>query len=622
MDFFGTGSPTASPSGLPLAPPLKRQRSKFKTSSLVALKAADITWRVSGPYWRSPLAAPGLLGAEIASWAAFAPSMLPRPWTSTAMGTFFAQVSGHVMGVAAGYGMRHTDRWLRRSPLGRALAPSMTTRRVTSAVVHTAMTATTVGLWIRSVYQQKNIAQLVGYDELASARAQFGGTALATVGYLTTRGLTATAELAYDQLNGLFSRYLPNLPRGIAPAAAGAIVGGVIALSTNKLLIRRVVERVVRNAEQVNMRVMPGRTQPWEPQRSGSPWSMEPWIALGAQGRNFVADGPRARDIAAVTGCEPHEAFEPIRLYAGKVQGRSLKNQVELVIREMHRTGAFRRSHIILHTTTGTGWIAPWGATAAEFLTRGDCAQIGIQYSHLPSPIALIADQETAPTAGREMFNRLERELALLPEGERPKLIVAGESLGAFGGQGAFKNPREMLEKVDGAVWSGTPRITLTWKQVVNRRKPGSPEIAPVIDDGKNIRFATQPSELWSSLTGEPFGEWEQPRVAYLQHASDPIVWFDTPLFFRRPDWLREKLGRDVIRSMRWWPVVTAWQVLVDCLVSVHVADGHGHRYEEEAFPAWAAVLGFEFSEDNKSAAGVKFSRIARWMRRNHPTLK
>jgi len=57
---------------------------------------------------------------------------------------------------------------------------------------------------------------------------------------------------------------------------------------------------------------------------------------------------------------------------------------------------------------------------------------------------------------------------------------------------------------------------------------------------------------------------WDGTRVLYLQHPSDPIVWWSTDLALRRPDWLREPRGRDVLDEMIWIPLVSFWQISDD----------------------------------------------------------
>ena len=87
----------------------------------------------------------------------------------------------------------------------------------------------------------------------------------------------------------------------------------------------------------------------------------------------------------------------------------------------------------------------------------------------------------------------------------------------------------------------------------------------------------------------------------YLQHASDPIAWWNPDLLFTKPDWLREPRGYDVSPRMEWIPVVTFLQVSADMAVAVDVPDGHGHVYVRDVANGWAAVLqppGLDAGED------------------------
>jgi uncharacterized membrane protein len=79
--------------------------------------------------------------------------------------------------------------------------------------------------------------------------------------------------------------------------------------------------------------------------------------------------------------------------------------------------------------------------------------------------------------------------------------------------------------------------------------------------------------------------------VLYLQHPSDPIVWWSPRLIWDRPDWLGEPHGRDVLDAMVWMPLVTFWQVTADLPLSTGVPDGHGHNYHREFVDGWAKVL-------------------------------
>jgi uncharacterized membrane protein len=100
------------------------------------------------------------------------------------------------------------------------------------------------------------------------------------------------------------------------------------------------------------------------------------------------------------------------------------------------------------------------------------------------------------------------------------------------------------------------------------------------------VRFASQATDLTS-----PGTPWDVPRVVYLQHASDPIVWWSPDLLFQKPDWLKEKRGPDVLSSTRWIPVITFLQASADMAVADGVPPGHGHRYGTTVAAAWVDIL-------------------------------
>jgi uncharacterized membrane protein len=42
---------------------------------------------------------------------------------------------------------------------------------------------------------------------------------------------------------------------------------------------------------------------------------------------------------------------------------------------------------------------------------------------------------------------------------------------------------------------------------------------------------------------------------------------------------------------MRWFPIVTFWQVTADLVFSLDVPPGHGHNYGTEPAVAWAEIV-------------------------------
>jgi uncharacterized membrane protein len=354
-----------------------------------------------------------------------------------------------------------------------------------------------------------------------------------------------------------------------------------------------------RQAQIANEETLPGRSQPMEPERSGSPESPEAWSGLGAQGQAVVSDGPRAADITAVTG---KPAKTPIRVYAGLVNhDDSLEQTADAVVAELHRTKAFDRKVLAVMTGAGKGWIQEWNVAAVEYLSGGDCATASMQYSYTLSPFTYLADPAKPQQAGKLLFDKVYAAWLTIPADKRPKLVVGGESLGAYGGTAAFSSLEDMTSKVDGAVWVGTPSFTPLWQDLVAHRRKGSPEIAPVIDNGKVVRFVNNASQLSHDIYGAPYDPWGSKRVIFAQHPSDPIVWWSWDLLWREPDWLREPLGADVVPAMAWRSWASFWQLAADMAISQNAAPGHGHTYQDELVPMWAAALGQDYTADYSS---------------------
>jgi uncharacterized membrane protein len=164
--------------------------------------------------------------------------------------------------------------------------------------------------------------------------------------------------------------------------------------------------------------------------------------------------------------------------------------------------------------------------------------------------------------------------------------VVFGESLGSFGGEAPFLALNNLIARTDGALFSGPTFNNSIWNELTHNRDPGSPEWLPIYNRGANARFVAQPGDLQ-----RPPDPWSEPRVVYLQHASDPIAWWSPDLLFAKPDWLRERRGYDVSPDMEWIPIVTFLQVSADMAVAVDVPDGHGHVYVKNVADAWAQVV-------------------------------
>lgn len=378
---------------------------------------------------------------------------------------------------------------------------------------------------------------------------------------------------------------------------------------TSQVLLKLGINFFIRHARKMNNRTAKGIVQPQVSERSGSPQSRSSWRAVGGQGRVFLGRGPSRADIEAVTGCS---AMEPIRVYAGMPEeGQSLQNAADLVVEELHRTGAFDRAVILIATSTGSGWVDEWQVQPLEYLTRGNCATASMQYSFVPSSINFLTDLDVSEEAAVILFETIRRAVDEIPEDRRPALFVCGESLGAYASQHVFSGIVDVLSRTDGALWVGTPAFTPMHAELTAIRHRGSPEVAPVVANGRHVRFVNVPENLWADVYGRELGDWNYPRIVYAQHPSDPVVWWNSELVWHKPDWISEKVDGDVSPHMQYTRGATYIQVLVDMPVAGTAPGGHGHTYHEELIPLWEAILGLR--EDEKSP-GLHFGLDSRWV--------
>ena len=369
-----------------------------------------------------------------------------------------------------------------------------------------------------------------------------------------------------------------------------AIVVMVTVMLVNGVLYRGFVAGANAMFQPRNAATRAGIQQPADPQKSGSPASFAAWDTLGFQGRNFVASGPHAADLEQLNG---RPAKEPIRIYAGLDSAGSLEGRTAVLLSELQRTRAYERKVLVIIPTTGTGWVDPVAARSIESMYNGDTALVAMQYSFLPSWISFLVDQQKSLEAGRAMIDAIHNRWLGWDPQRRPRLMLFGESLGSLSGQGAFNYLPDVVEMGFAAVlWVGPPNSSPLWKALTTRRDPRTPEVQPRYDDGRTVRFAqaSGPAEI-AAVAAAP---WDPTRVLFLQHASDPVVWWSPELLFAKPDWLEESPGYDRSPSMRWYPIVTFWQVSADMVGNVTSSDsapvGHGHNYGDCQLDGWIAV--------------------------------
>jgi uncharacterized membrane protein len=267
----------------------------------------------------------------------------------------------------------------------------------------------------------------------------------------------------------------------------------------------------------------------------------------------------------------------------------------------------------VVATSTGTGWIDPDASRALELMHGGDTAIVSMQYSFLPSWISFITDLDRAETAGAELFEAVYDEWIDRPAQDRPRLIAFGLSLGAYGGTGAFTGLEagtsisNLVSRTDGALFVGTPYATPLLRQFVDDRDEGSPAWAPIVEEGRSVRFGTRdPDQPQAS------GPWDEPRVLMFQHPSDPVVHWYYDWFWSPPAWMDDPRGFDVPVRSTWFPIVTGVQGVFDLMAGFSAPPGHGHDYRLDYPSTWAAVAAPEEWDDDDTAALEAFTQAER----------
>ena len=536
----------------------------------------------------------GLIFALFGLWTALTPSLVPRTWWMVAVNVWLSTLFAYGIGGFIG----RISRWLAEITRLHVTVSTSAVRGIRRSW-YAILTLISLGMFIWCTRQQRSVSDAVGLPR----KVWFAQT----VGVLTGLVFFVTTVLLMRFIaHGIRTLYT-GVHRFIAqPVLAVVVVALSVALllwATNNVIVRTTANGVAHVMAQTNAQTAAGRTPPTSPLRSGSPASLQTWDGLGREGKDVVTDGPSAAMISDVMG---KPAKEPIRVYAGLNAQRDYTAEARGVLAELIRTGAFHRKVLVIQNGTGSGWVEEWSVSAVEYLTRGDCATATMQYSYLGSVGAFLLDRESPKQGARALFTIIYNYWKTLDPQTRPKLYTSGVSLGSFGGQAAFASINDMVSKVDGAVWVGTPGFTPIWKDLEKHRREGSPEIVPVIDNGRVVRFIGNPREITHDHWGAPYPPWRShTRIAYVQHPSDPVTWWSPEMIWAEPDWMRERAGNDVNPHILWTPWSSFWQVTADMTLATTPPGGHGHNYHSEFIPIWAAVLGIS-CDDNTVAAVAK----------------
>lgn len=519
-------------------------------------------------YW-STFSYVGLAVATHFFAASLTPSLLPRHFAVQGI------LSGFAAAVGYGVGKFFVWLWLYLEIPKFQPGVQLVGKRVTSVVV--AIVAGSF-LW-RATIWQNSIRELMEMPPVESAypwRVALIAVATAIVLIALARLVRRLWLVVHRQVNRV-------VPRRVSYVLSTVAVVVLLFLVANRVIARAALNAADGIFLAMDQFVDDDLAQPSEPTASGSAESLVDWETIGRRGKEFILNGPTQEGISEFSG---GEAQRPLRVYVGLGSAETIEERAQLALEELKRAGGFDRSVLVVATPTGTGWLDPGAVDTVEYLHGGDTAIVSMQYSYLPSWITILVDPYRSRESARALFNAVYDHWTTLPKDKRPKLYVHGLSLGSLGSESSADLFTVFEDPIQGGVWSGPPFPSPVWARATRDREPGSPMWLPRSGDGSMLRFTGREDTI-----DKAGNRWGPMRFVYIQHASDPMIFFSQDLLYRSPAWLAGERGPDVSPYLRWFPIVTFLQLAFDLPMATAVPTGYGHNYAADSYlAAWIAV--------------------------------
>ncbi|QDT10549.1 alpha/beta hydrolase [Planctomycetes bacterium K23_9] len=509
------------------------------------------------------------LGLQFFS-ASLTPSLLPRP----------PVLQGILGGVSliVGYAIAKTLialwRFMQLREFGQVTARRISLALLVGMGLATALTLSRMTVWQNSIRERMQMPDVdSSYPLSVLATSIVVGIVLLLLG-----------RAIWMMIHAFSVRLRSIMPPRVALVVSAVVLGFALLSLVNGLVVKTALRGMDEAFAAIDQATYDELLQPVDSLESGSEESLIRWSDIGKNGKVFVSDGPSRVEIEELTA---RPAMKPIRVYAGYNTSDSLDQRAETALEELIRVRGFERKVLVIATPTGTGWLDPSSVDPLEYLHNGNIATVSMQYSYLPSWLTIMVDPDRSRHAAKALFRHVYSHWSSLDQKTRPKLYLFGLSLGSLGSEAALDFYNLIGDPIDGAVLSGPPFPSTMWPELVRDREPGTPAWLPRFRDGELIRFM----DGKESSAEEPHADWGVMRIVYLQHGSDPMVWFSPSLAWHQPAWLLGERAPDVSPYFRWFPVVTFLQVGFDVPLATSAPLGYAHNYSpSEYIDAWVEV--------------------------------
>ncbi|EGD56953.1 alpha/beta-hydrolase family protein [Gordonia neofelifaecis] len=210
--------------------------------------------------------------------------------------------------------------------------------------------------------------------------------------------------------------------------------------------------------------------------------------------------------------------------------------------------GGLDQRAVVIAVPTGSGWV---DAGAVDGFVRhfdGSVRVLALQYDDVASWRAFVSSPDHAGDSATALLASVERRLATVPPDRRPRVYLAGQSLGAVGADAARRWANASGVDLAGTVLAGPP--------------------AGTVEDVRSCE-----------------------RRVVLANADDPVPAFRPALLWRPVTRIAGDDGdRQRADALPWLPVASMVGTVLDLAGSLKVPTGHGHRYGVEQGLAVASM--------------------------------
>lgn len=284
--------------------------------------------------------------------------------------------------------------------------------------------------------------------------------------------------------------------------------------------------------------------------------SVSPRIGRQIEEMRFLAGALPAETIERAMGRWKEDVREPVRVYASLASGASVHERVDYAMEHLVALRALDRRYLLVVCPTGPGYVHPVVPEGLELASLGNCATVAVQY-HDDRAVRAARKLDIGADALRLLLERINEHLA--SQQVRPKILVYGESLGAWAAQeGLFEASDTLLESIDGAAFVGTPYASKVAGELAQR----------LTGMGCNVVEISNLDQL------PP----DEIKAAYFANEDDPVSYFTGMKVLWRPQpWVR-RMGK------RWVPGWTLARAIMEIEAvtrpkpGVREATGHDYR--------------------------------------------